>query len=101
YLSARIRYKLDDDFPELSDSLLGVLYPHYQLPIPSAATVQLTLDPEQAELTTGATVPRHTMLETEPIDGEPCRFQTCYPVTLWPIELTRAKLNRPPFAAPV
>src|SRR5436305_11200911 len=51
YLSARIRHKLDDDFPELSDALLGVLYPHYQLPIPSLSTVQFALDPGQAELT--------------------------------------------------
>jgi len=33
YLNARIRHKLDDDFPEIVDSLLGVLYPHYQNPI--------------------------------------------------------------------
>ena len=31
----RIRHKLDDDFPELSDAMLGVLYPHYLAPIPS------------------------------------------------------------------
>jgi type VI secretion system protein ImpG len=100
YLSARIRHKLDDDFPELSEALLGVLYPHYQAPIPSMAIVQLIPDPEQAELSTGLTVGRHAMLETEPIDGEPCRFRTCYPVTLWPIELVEARLDRPPFQAP-
>jgi type VI secretion system protein ImpG len=100
YLNARTRHKLDDDFPEISDALLGVLYPHYQLPIPSMAIAQLHLDPEQLELTTGVDVEGHTALETEPIDGEPCRFRTAYPVTLWPIEVRQARMSRPPFDAP-
>ncbi len=100
YLNARTRHKLEDEFPELTESLLGVLYPHYQAPIPSLAIVQLELDPEQKQLTTGHTVPRHTQLETESIQGEPCRFRTCYPVTLWPIAVQEAGLSRPPFLAP-
>jgi type VI secretion system protein ImpG len=100
YLTARIRHKLDDEFPELTESLLGVLYPHYQAPIPSMAIVQFELDAGQNEATEGHVVPRHTMLETEPIAGEPCRFRTSYPVTLHPIEVTKAALMRPPFKAP-
>src|SRR5271156_5507337 len=61
YLSARIRHKLEDDLPEVSDALLGILYPHYQAPIPSMAMVQFVLDPGQAELVTGYTVPSETM----------------------------------------
>jgi type VI secretion system protein ImpG len=99
YLSARIRHKLDDELPEITESLLGVLYPNYQAPVPSLAVAQLELDPGQNE-PIGYTVGRHTMLETEPIDGEPCRFRTCYPVTLWPLEVERASLSRPPLAAP-
>src|SRR5438105_9391003 len=74
YLTARVRHKLDDEFPEITESLLGVLYPHYQAPIPSMAVVQLELDPEQNELTAGHIVPRGSLVETEPIQGEPCRF---------------------------
>src|SRR3981081_4338024 len=69
YLTARVRHKLDDEFPEITSSLLDVLYPHYQAPIPSMAIVQLMLDPEQAQLTSSYPVPRHTELETEPIHG--------------------------------
>src|SRR6516165_8037003 len=58
YLNARTRAKLEDDFPELTDALLGVLYPHYQLPVPSMAVVQLELDRGQNELTTGYRVAR-------------------------------------------
>jgi len=100
YLSARIRHKIDDDFPEIAEALLGVLYPHYQLPIPSAAIVQFETDPGQGKLNSGLTIPRHTCIETEPVQGEPCRFRTCYPVELWPIEVRSARLERAPFAAP-
>ena len=58
YLTARIRHKLDDEFPEITASLLDVLYPHYLAPIPSMAIVQFKLDPEQVQLTTGYTIPR-------------------------------------------
>lgn len=99
YLNARVRHKLDDDFPELSDSLLGVIYPHYQRPIPSMAVVELVLDPEQGELTGGYAVPRGAPVESDS-HPEPCHFQTCYPVTLWPLTVRAASLARPPLAAP-
>ena len=100
YLNARTRHKLDDDFPELTEAMLGVLYPHYQAPVPSMAIVQFEVDPEQKQLTSGHTVPRHSPLETNTIKGEPCRFRTCYPVTLWPIGVQEATLKKPPFVAP-
>lgn len=100
YLTARIRHKLDDDLPEITEALLGALYPHYLAPVPSMAIVQFELDPEQNKLTAGYTIPRHTGLETEPIQGEPCRFRTGYPVTLWPIEVRSARLAQHPVAAP-
>jgi len=81
--------------------MLSVLYPHYLAPIPSLAIVQFVLDRSQGELTAGYGIPQETVLETEPIDGHPCRFRTCYPVTLWPVELREARLAARPFAAPV
>jgi type VI secretion system protein ImpG len=64
------------------------------------AIVQFQLDPEQVQLTQGHVIPRHTELQTEMIEGKPCFFRTCYPVTLWPIELKQASLSEAPFAAP-
>ncbi|MGO9108461.1 MAG: type VI secretion system baseplate subunit TssF [Thermoguttaceae bacterium] len=99
-LNARTRFKLEDDFPEITDSMLGVLYPHYQAPVPSMAIVQFRVDRAQGELTAGYTIAQGSSLETETIAGEPCRFRTCYPVTLWPLELTAARLTGRPFTAP-
>ena len=99
FLNARIRHKLDDDFPEIAEAMLNVLYPHHLKPVPSMAIVQCTVDPTQGGLTGGYTIPRGTTIESEPIDGEPCRFRTAYPLTLWPIELAHAQLVGRPFKA--
>lgn len=90
YLTARIRAKLDDDYPELAEALLNIVCPHYLRPLPSAAIAQFELDPRQTDLSGCHTVPAGTPVETAPVDGEPCRFQTRYPVDLWPIRLERA-----------
>ncbi len=97
---ARIRHKLDDGFPEITDAMLGVLYPHYQAPVPSMAIVQLGLDRGQGDLVAGQPVPRGSTVETEPIDGDPCRFRTCYDVNVLPLEVTRAALGSIPFNPP-
>jgi len=99
FLTARIRQKLDDDFPEITHALLGVLYPHYLAPIPSMAIVEFQLDRGQATLTEGYPVRSGQALETEPVDGESCTYRTCYPVTLWPIEVVDASLGRLPAAS--
>ena len=48
FIAARIHRKLDDDFPELTQGLLEVLYPHYLAPIPSMAIVELAAKPDLA-----------------------------------------------------
>jgi type VI secretion system protein ImpG len=98
-IAGRIHHKLDDEFPELTDALLGVLYPHYLAPIPSLGIVQFVLDPARAQLPKGFRIDVGARLQTPPVDGLPCRFRTCYPVTLWPVEVTGARLQPPPFPA--
>jgi type VI secretion system protein ImpG len=93
FLAARIHHKIDDEFPEITDALLGVLYPHYLAPIPSMSIVQFVIDPEQGKLTSGHLIPRGTSLYSQPVAGSPCRFRTCYPVTLWPVEVIAARIE--------
>ena len=90
FLNARTRRKIEDDFPEISQAMLQVLYPHYLAPLPSAAIVRFALAEDQAEMVQGFSIPKGSVLETEPIDGDPSRFRTCYPVTVWPIRLAKA-----------
>lgn len=95
FLAARIHRKIDDEFPEITEALLGVLYPHYLAPIPSMSVVQFVLDPDQGKLTSGHRIEKGTTLYSHPVNDTPCRFRTCYPVTLWPIEVSSARLGEP------
>jgi type VI secretion system protein ImpG len=98
-LAGRIHHKLDDEFPELTDALLGLLYPHYLAPVPSMAVVQFQLDAERGALPDGFHIARNSSLSTPPIGDGPCKYRTGYPVTLWPIAVTSAELLTPPFPA--
>ena len=98
YLNARIQHKLDDDFPELSDALLEVLFPHYQRPIPSMSIIQFVADREKIEST--FQLPQETLLETEQFGGETCRFSAIYETQIFPFELSEASFIGRPFTTP-
>jgi type VI secretion system protein ImpG len=93
FLAARVQLKLSDEFPEITESLLNILYPHYLAPIPSMSIVKFELDPEQGKITTGYPVERNTVLYSRPYQGTPCRFRTSYPVVVWPLEVETATLE--------
>ena len=95
FLTARIQKDLDSDFVEIAAELLNVLYPHYLNPIPSMAIARFDFDPLRAKLTSGFDIPKHTGLFASSTDGAICRVRTCYPVTLWPIDVVEAELETP------
>lgn len=101
FLNARIRQKLDDSFPELVDSLLGVLYPHLVRPVPSLSVLQFQLNPKQVDLVDGYVLPRQTMLESEQVDGRGAKYKTCFPLTLYPLEIQKVEMVGPPFSGPL
>lgn len=93
-LCGRIHKKIDDDFPDITEALLRILYPHYVNPIPSMSVV--TIDPaRQAVPPTGYLVSPDTVLYSKPVNGFPCQFATRYPVTLRPLEVVGAGLHEP------
>ena len=89
-LAARIHLKIDDDFPEITEALLGIVYPHLLRPLPSMSIVQFHLDPDRGKISTGVPVRRNSLLYSRPVDGVPCKFRTCYDTTLWPVNVTAA-----------
>ncbi|HQJ09056.1 MAG TPA: type VI secretion system baseplate subunit TssF [Deltaproteobacteria bacterium] len=94
FLSARIHKKIDDNLPEITESLLGIIYPHYLSPIPSMSIVRF--EPvKQGMPPAGYHIPKGTVLYSKPVGGTACRFSTSYPVTLWPIEVVSAGLADP------
>ena len=98
FLNARIRRKLDDEFPELTNALLGQLYPHYLAPIPPMAIFSFAAERDLAEK---RVLPAGSEIETEAVAGEACDFRTTQDVTVWPIEIESAALTGRPLRGPV
>ncbi len=93
FLAGRVKLKLDDELPEISESFLNVIYPHYLAPIPSMAISQFIAGSSKSKSTTAETVSRGAALYSRPVDGARCRFSTCFDTQLLPIEVTSAELE--------
>ncbi len=91
FLSGRIRQKLDDEIPEVTHSLLAMLWPHYLRPVPSLSVLEFS--PVLAALRQSQRVPRGVEVQSVPVEGTPCRFRTAYDVTLNPVSLDGVALE--------
>lgn len=99
-LAARTRLKIDDDFPEITHALLGVLYPHYLAPVPSTAVVEISLDKRQADLVGGYEIAKGESIDSESTTDGVCQFRTAYPVQLFPLRVDAAIYRGQPFSCP-
>lgn len=97
YTAARIRQKIDDDFPELTETMLEALYPHYLAQIPSMSILKFDPSPQQDE---SIGLSRGMIVDSEPVRGDTCRFSTTQDLRLSPIAVTDCKLAQPPYVAP-
>lgn len=91
FLSARVRQKLEDEFPELAHSLMRLLWPHYLRPVPSMA--MLEFQPVFQALRQSQTVARGCEVHSNPVEGTACRFRTAQDVKLHPLSLENAGLE--------
>ncbi|QJE02024.1 type VI secretion system baseplate subunit TssF [Massilia forsythiae] len=88
-LNSRIAKRLDDDYPEFTEALFEVLYPHYLRPFPSCSIARMDFA-GTAQMTAAGEIARGTQLTTRPVRGGACTFRTAYPVTVAPLALSRA-----------
>ncbi|WP_372574344.1 type VI secretion system baseplate subunit TssF [Ruegeria jejuensis] len=97
YSTARLRQKLDDSLPELSDGLLETLYPHYLAPVPAMTVLAIAPDPEADAQ---QILPRGTQIDSERVEGDICRFSTTQDVALAPIRIESVRMMNRPIEAP-
>ncbi len=90
YLSAQIRQKIDDDFPEFAQGLLKQIFPHYLRPVPSATIIQFS--PKDI-LKNNVKVDKGTFIDSTEVDGVSCRFSTATEVDVWPLTVSSVKQN--------
>jgi len=94
FIAGRIHRKIDDDFPEITEALLNIVYPHYIRPIPSLSIVKF--EPIAQNIPeTGYLVKKRTNLFSKPVKGVPCQFVTSQAVRIWPVEVVSASLQDP------
>ena len=94
FLAARVHKKIDDEVPEITESLLSIIYPHYINPIPAMTIVRF--EPIKQNIpASGYFIEKGTTLYSKPVAGIACQFSTSYPVTAWPVEVTSASLKNP------
>lgn len=95
FLTARLQLDLESELPEITRGILGQLYPHFTQPVPSMAIAQITPD-DGGTLTEAELIPRHTKLFVETsYQRRTCRFRTCFPVTMWPLKVVKARFETP------
>ncbi|KFL49217.1 type VI secretion protein ImpG [Burkholderia pyrrocinia] len=101
FLTGRLRQKLDDELPELTEGLVSLLWPHYLRMIPSLSIVELTPFAEKLQKT--EVVPAGAPVRSAPINvpspggvegSAPrtiqCLYRTTQPVALQPVTITHA-----------
>jgi len=86
-MSARIKKRLDDDYPKFTESLLESLYPHYLRPMPSYSVAQVGYRGEAELPDAASTLPRGTVLRTPAEHDALCQFRTVYDVALAPLSI--------------
>jgi type VI secretion system protein ImpG len=92
FISGRLREKIDDELPELTQTLLATFFPHYLQPLPAMAVIQFEALPQFAR--EAHVIARATPLDSVPVDGVRCRFHTSYDVDLVPLRITAAALSQ-------
>lgn len=93
FLGARVKLKLQDQFPDFTQHLLNAIQPHYLAPTPSMCVV--TLEPQESDhaIASGFVIPRLTEMSATSGDeaATPVIFRTGQDVTLWPLKITEAE----------
>jgi type VI secretion system protein ImpG len=100
FLAARVHLKIDDEFPEITEALLSILYPHYIRPLPSMSIVEMHLDADKGGAATPQKVPRGSVLNSRSVAGVPCQFRTCFETTVLPLQVAAGEWTSPDRLSP-
>jgi type VI secretion system protein ImpG len=89
FLAGRLREKLDDELPEITHGLFGMLWPNYLRPLPAASVIQYQL---HNNATNTSFIPRGTLVESTAVGGTACRFQTVYDTEVLPLAVVDQRM---------
>lgn len=92
----RLREKIDDDLPELTEGLVSMLWPHYLRTIPSLSVV--ALKPDLPAMKMAETLPAGLEIYSRPIGAKStvCRYRTTQDLTLNPLAVCGVMMTTEP-----
>lgn len=93
FLAARVKLKLDAEFPRFTQRLLEIVYPNLLAPLPSMLVARLHPDLNDPGLARGVILPRGTAMRSALVGGEQtaCEYRTAHDLTLWPLRIEAAE----------
>lgn len=96
FLMGRLREKLDDDLPELTEGLVSLLWPHYLRTIPSLSVIELV--PELEQMKRSEVIGQGFEVLSQPIGPQRtrCRYTTTQDLTLLPLGLESVQVAQEP-----
>jgi type VI secretion system protein ImpG len=96
FLMGRLREKLDDDLPELTEGLVSLLWPHYLRTIPSLSVVELA--PQLKDMKGIEVVSKGFEILSQPIGPHRtrCSYTTTQDLVLRPLALDSVQLAQEP-----
>ncbi|MGI1678139.1 MAG: type VI secretion system baseplate subunit TssF [Cellvibrionaceae bacterium] len=98
FLTARIRHSIDDSFPELTEALMGILYPDFHAPFPSMTIVQIRVIEKVAK--SQVIVPKSTVYYVNAGEFGDCYYTSLGNNQVLPVEIKDAKFSNVPVKAP-
>ena len=96
FLTAKIRERLDDELPQFTDGVMGLLWPHFLRPIPALTTLKFS--PRENQIREAQTIESGAEVLSQPVGSQKiaCKFRTCWPVRLLPLKLEKVSLSATP-----
>lgn len=91
FLCGRIREKLDDELPEITASMMSMLWPHYLRPIPSMSVLEFL--PEIDQMQGPFRIEKHAEFGSTRVDGTSCRYRSAWTKLVRPWKITKVVLE--------
>ena len=93
FLTAQVRQQIDEDVPELSETLLNQMWPDLLRPLPSMTIMQLTPRPGQLRQTRVLEAGQVFLPKRREAGAADCPFRTSLPVRLNPLRIEQVELS--------
>jgi len=92
FLMARVRLRMDMQYPEFTQNLLGLLYPNLTAPTPSCAVFEMKPNYREGALTGGFTLNKGKSIIGRPEGADSvCEFLLCRDTILRPLVMDEAE----------